>query len=61
MNCLSRLNTFAANQVDDQGPALLFLGILSGPEPQRSIFQDILWAEGNRLKQPFKLIAGTAG
>ena len=61
MNCLSRLNTFAANQVDDQEPALLFLGILSGPEPQRSIFQDILWAEGNRLKQPFKLIAGTAG
>jgi UDP-N-acetylglucosamine transferase subunit ALG13 len=61
MNCLSRLNAFATNQVDDQGPALLFLGILSGPEPQRSIFQEVLWVEGNLLQQPFKLIAGTAG
>lgn len=61
MNCLSRLNTYASKQETETAPTHLFLGILSGPEPQRSIFQDILWAEGNRLKQPFKLIAGTAG
>ncbi len=60
MNCLSRLNEYASSQKIEAQPNNLFLGILSGPEPQRSIFQDILWAEGNRLKQPFKLIAGTA-
>jgi hypothetical protein len=37
------------------------LGIVSGPEPQRSIFQERLWIEGNQLQQPFQLIAGTAG
>jgi UDP-N-acetylglucosamine transferase subunit ALG13 len=61
MNCLSRLKDYANNSVDGRQPKNLFLGIVSGPEPQRSIFQDTLWVEGNRLKQPFKLIAGTAG
>lgn len=61
MNCLSRLKVHASNQVNELEPAHLFLGILSGPEPQRSIFQELLWVEGNRLHQPFKLIAGTAG
>ena len=61
MNCLSRLNDYASHPVNKQQPAQLFLGILSGPEPQRSIFQDILWVEGNQIHQPFKLIAGTAG
>jgi UDP-N-acetylglucosamine transferase subunit ALG13 len=61
MNCLSRLKAYASSQTNEQQPAHLFLGIVSGPEPQRSIFQDTLWVEGNRLKQPFKLIAGTAG
>jgi UDP-N-acetylglucosamine transferase subunit ALG13 len=61
MNCLSRLKACASNPLNVKQPSLLFLGIVSGPEPQRSIFQDILWAEGNQLHQPFKLIAGTAG
>jgi len=60
MNCLSRLNTYASKQPTEAEPSHLFLGILSGPEPQRSIFQEILWVEGNGLQQPFKLIAGTA-
>jgi hypothetical protein len=60
MNCLSRLKDYATNAVDVQQPVHLFLGILSGPEPQRSIFQDILWEAGNQLHKPFKLIAGTA-
>jgi UDP-N-acetylglucosamine transferase subunit ALG13 len=61
MNCLSRLKEYAGNPVSEQQPANLFIGILSGPEPQRSIFQDILWTEGKGLHQPFKLVAGTAG
>jgi UDP-N-acetylglucosamine transferase subunit ALG13 len=61
MNCLSRLSTYASKQTIDTEPALSFLGIVSGPEPQRSIFQEVLWEEGNQLQQPFKLIAGTAG
>lgn len=60
MNCLSRLKVYASNQVNEQQPTDVFLGILSGPEPQRSIFQEILWTEGNQLHQSFKLIAGTA-
>jgi len=61
MNCLSRLKAYASVPVDGQQPTHLFLGIVSGPEPQRSIFQEVLWEEGNQLQQPFKLIAGTAG
>jgi UDP-N-acetylglucosamine transferase subunit ALG13 len=61
MNCLSRLSTYASKQTIDTEPAFSFLGIVSGPEPQRSIFQEVLWEEGNQLQQPFKLIAGTAG
>jgi len=60
MNCLSRLHTYVSSQKTEAEPNNLFLGILSGPEPQRSIFQDILWDAGNQLHQPFKLIAGTA-
>ena len=61
MNCLSRLKAYATGPVDGQQPTDLFLAIVSGPEPQRSIFQEILWVEGNGLHQPLKLIAGTAG
>jgi UDP-N-acetylglucosamine transferase subunit ALG13 len=60
MNCLSRLEAYASNPVQAQQPSDVFLGIVSGPEPQRSIFQEILWSEGNQLHQSFKLIAGTA-
>ena len=60
MNCLSRLKAYASNPLNEQQPTDVFIGILSGPEPQRSIFQEILWVEGNGLHQPFKLIAGTA-
>jgi hypothetical protein len=60
MNCLSRLKAYTSSPVHEQQASQLFLGILSGPEPQRSIFQDLLWMEGNQLRQPFKLIAGTA-
>jgi UDP-N-acetylglucosamine transferase subunit ALG13 len=64
MNVLSRLKDFVSiqktNQEVDQTSPLLFLAIVSGPEPQRSIFQDLLWQEGNQTNQPFQIIAGTA-
>ena len=60
MNILSRLKNDAVLVEGANPAAKLFLGIVSGPEPQRTIFQDILWQEGNQLQQPFQIIAGTA-
>ncbi len=60
MNSLSRLKEYATGQTEVQKQEHLFLGIVSGPEPQRSIFQDILWQEGNKTNHPFQIIAGTA-
>lgn len=59
MNLLSRLQEFATGNSSEK-PANLFLAIVSGPEPQRSIFQELLWREGNQLQEPFQIIAGTA-
>lgn len=59
MNVLSRLQAFATNTSIEK-PANLFLAIVSGPEPQRSIFQELLWKEGNQMQAPFQIIAGTA-
>lgn len=39
-------------------PAIKFLGIVSGPEPQRTLFENALWAMGNGLQEPFAIIAG---
>lgn len=60
MNCLSRLKEASTNLGVEPTPGLLFLGIVSGPEPQRSIFQATLWKGGNQTNQPFQVIAGTA-
>ena len=35
-----------------------FLGIISGPEPQRTLLENILWEEGNALNKKFVLVAG---
>ena len=59
MNLLSRLQEFATNTSVEK-PANLFLAIVSGPEPQRSIFQELVWREGNQMQVPFQIIAGTA-
>ena len=60
MHCLSRL---IEEQEVAEGIALnaktnLFLGIVSGPEPQRTLLENILWEEGNALDEKFVLIAG---
>jgi UDP:flavonoid glycosyltransferase YjiC (YdhE family) len=60
MNLLSRMAEQAEALTDPPIPPLLFLGIVSGPEPQRGLFQSILWEEGNALHVPFQIIAGTA-
>ena len=60
MNALSRLKDYATDSSTEQKPSNLFLAIVSGPEPQRSIFQDKIWIEGNLMQAPFQLIAGTA-
>lgn len=61
MDVLSRLKDLAASPtIEENAAPLTFLGIVSGPEPQRSIFQDILWKEGNQLSRPFQIVAGTA-
>ncbi len=60
MNCLSRLNEEQDDKEKEeiQKNEIYFLGIVSGPEPQRSIFENILWQEGNSLHIPFVIIAG---
>ncbi len=35
-----------------------FLGIVSGPEPQRTIFENALWMQGNTSDTAFALVAG---
>jgi uncharacterized protein (TIGR00661 family) len=56
MNCLSRLQDFV--QTNNNENKIKFLGIVSGPEPQRSIFENILWNSGNELNYPFVIVAG---
>ncbi|MEY4051728.1 MAG: hypothetical protein EB092_05095 [Chitinophagia bacterium] len=38
---------------------IVFLGIVSGPEPQRTLLENLLWEAGNTLDIPFVVIAGT--
>jgi len=56
MNCLSRLQHYV--QASNNENKIKFLGIVSGPEPQRAIFENILWNSGNELNYPFVIVAG---
>ena len=60
MNCLSRLQTEQAttNEAINKFGMNTFLGIVSGPEPQRTLFENILWQQGNAMRVPFALVAG---
>ena len=65
MNCLSRLiNESTAEPVEHATPAknnltpIQFLGIVSGPEPQRTLLENILWQQGNDLEYAFVIAAG---
>jgi uncharacterized protein (TIGR00661 family) len=60
MNCLSRLQEVASlNLVNENNQeATCFLGIVSGPEPQRTLLENILWEQGNALGERFVVLAG---
>jgi hypothetical protein len=68
MGCLSRLideskNIAAASTPNSNSSTIsndtVFLGIVSGPEPQRTLLENLLWKAGNKLNIPFVVIAGT--
>jgi hypothetical protein len=60
MNCLSRLQEEADLNLinENKEEATCFLGIVSGPEPQRTLLENILWEQGNALGETFVIIAG---
>jgi len=59
MGCLSRLidedKSKMTVSVNDQ---IDFLAIVSGPEPQRTLLENLLWTTGNESNLKFVLIAG---
>ena len=70
MGCLSRLIDAPIDNSSDNSSAVhsttahsaaptVFLGIVSGPEPQRTLLENLLWKAGNKLNIPFVVIAGT--
>jgi len=68
MGCLSRLIDTAIDTSADNSSSIhgatnkiqnVFLGIVSGPEPQRTLLENLLWKAGNKLNIPFVVIAGT--
>ena len=67
MGCLSRLIDTPIYNPSDNSSSIhsannnknVFLGIVSGPEPQRTLLENLLWKAGNNLNIPFIVIAGT--
>jgi hypothetical protein len=60
MNCLSRFQEegIVNSVIETPSNSICFLGIVSGPEPQRTILENILWEQGNALGLPFMIVAG---
>ena len=60
MNCLSRLYADQENIIDEveKVESNKFLGIVSGPEPQRTMLENIFWQQGNAMGAPFVVVAG---
>ncbi len=56
MNCLSRFQKQAS--LISKTSSIQFLGMVSGPEPQRTLLENILWQQGNELGVSFVLVAG---
>jgi hypothetical protein len=60
MGCLSRLiDAPIHSTAEHSATPTVFLGIVSGPEPQRTLLENLLWKAGNKLNIPFVVIAGT--
>lgn len=58
MGCLSRLKQYD-NVNESIKEENVFLGIVSGPEPQRTLLENLLWTKGNQLNLKFTVVAGT--
>ena len=58
MGILSRLYQAINASSNQVAPENEFLGIVSGPEPQRTLLENTLWTEGNELNKNFVLVAG---
>jgi hypothetical protein len=59
MNCLSRLYVDQTKKENEENLVLNeFLGIVSGPEPQRTLLENIFWEQGNDMGAPFVVVAG---
>ena len=59
MGCLSRLIQEKNVEAISNSNKNIFLGIISGPEPQRTLLEELLWESGNALNLKFTLVAGT--
>jgi uncharacterized protein (TIGR00661 family) len=60
MGCLSRLKNIPHSiQSIASENSTVFLGIISGPEPQRTLLENLLWKAGNEQNIKFVLTAGT--
>jgi len=57
MGSLSRMNDLSFEPAKIE-PSLAFLGIVSGPEPQRTIFENLLTQGGQNTDAPFVIVAG---
>lgn len=55
LGALHRLNL---NKDKNGFEPIQFLGIVSGPEPQRTLFENTLWMQGNTGDVPFAVVAG---
>jgi hypothetical protein len=58
MGLLSRIENIETKEPINENNEIEFLGIVSGPEPQRSIFEKQLWEQGNSLGKKFVVVAG---
>jgi predicted glycosyltransferase len=58
MGLLSRIEGIETKEPINKNNEIEFLGIVSGPEPQRSIFEKQLWEQGNSLGKKFVVVAG---
>ncbi|MFM6994407.1 MAG: glycosyltransferase [Sediminibacterium sp.] len=55
MGALSRLQPSVNHTIQNK---IRFLGIVSGPEPQRTLFENALWMQGNAGEDTFAIVAG---
>jgi UDP-N-acetylglucosamine:LPS N-acetylglucosamine transferase len=58
MGCLSRLKETKLAVENVQKEPIIFLGIVSGPEPQRTLLENLMWKAGNEQNIKFVMIAG---